>query len=258
KATLEIAKLIPDYVSVTYGAGGSNNKNTISIAKNILQSYNVTTVSHLTCVASTKQQISERLVDFRTNGIENILALRGDVPPGFEYDSSAWPFKYACELIEYIKENSDFCVGGACYPEGHVESKNRVFDTIQLKNKVDSGCDYLVTQMFFDNNIFYDFYERTQIVGIDVPIVVGIMPVTNGKQIDRICRLSGTVLPKRFVRIVEKFGHDPAAMKQAGVAYAAEQIIDLVANGVGHVHVYSMNKPDVAAGIKENLSEIFR
>lgn len=258
KATLEIAELLPDYISVTYGAGGSNSKNTVSIIKNIIQSFNVTAVSHLTCVASTKQQISERLADFKANGIENILALRGDVPPGVDISGTDIPFKYACELIEYIKNNGDFCVGGACYPEGHIESKDRFIDTVQLKNKVSCGCDYLVTQMFFDNDIFYDFYERTKIVGIDVPVVVGIMPVTNGRQIDRICRLSGTVLPKRFVRIVEKFGNNPAAMKQAGVAYAVEQIIDLVANGVGHIHIYSMNKPDIAAEIKNNLSEIFR
>lgn len=254
-AALNIAQLEPDFMSVTYGAGGSTAKYTVEIAKSILDK-GVTPLAHLTCVCSTKESIKEKLSELKANGIENILALRGDIPAGTQPQS--WDFKYASELVSFIKENGDFCVGGACYPEKHVESLTEKDDLMYLKHKVECGCDFLTTQMFFDNDLFYKYLLRVRSAGIMVPVIPGIMPVTNGRQIKRSCELSGAVLPDRFKRIVERFSDDPKAMEQAGIAYATEQIIDLFANGINAVHVYSMNKPHVAQKIKENLSEIFK
>ncbi len=254
-AALEIAKLKPDFMSVTYGAGGTTAKYTTEIAKSILDT-GVTPLAHLTCVCSTKESILEKLNEFKANGVENILALRGDIPQGTQPEE--WDFKYASELVTFIKENGDFCVGGACYPEKHVESISEKEDIAHLKHKVECGCDFLTTQMFFDNDLFYKYLLRIRNAGITVPVIPGIMPVTNGRQIERSCKLSGAVLPDRFKRIVERFSNDPKAMEQAGVAYATEQIIDLFANGINAVHVYSMNKPHVAQKIKDNLSEIFK
>ncbi len=255
KAANKIADLKPDFMSVTYGAGGSTAKYTVEIAKSILDT-GVTPLAHLTCVCSTKESILEKLTQLKENGIENILALRGDIPQGTA--PSQWDFKYASELVSFIKENGDFCVGGACYPEKHVESLTEKEDLMNLKHKVDCGCDFLTTQMFFDNDLFYKYLLRVRNAGITVPVIPGIMPVTNGRQIERSCQLSGAVLPDRFKRIVERFSDDPKAMQQAGIAYATEQIIDLFANGINAVHVYSMNKPEVAQAIKNNLSEIFK
>ncbi len=255
QATEEIAALKPDFMSVTYGAGGGTSDFTASVAGNIQNKYNVPTLAHLTCVSSTKDQIDLMLNKLKENGIENILALRGDLPDG-DTKNAAWSFDHAAKLVEYIRSKGDFCIGGACYPEGHPESPNQKQDILYLKEKCNAGCDFLTTQMFFDNNILYNFLYKVRDAGITVPVVAGIMPVTNGKQINRICSLSGTMLPGRFKQIVDKFGENPAAMKQAGIAYATEQIIDLLANGVNHIHVYSMNKPDVAEKIKENLSQI--
>ncbi len=254
-AALEIAKLRPDFMSVTYGAGGSTAKYTTEIAKSILDE-GVTPLAHLTCVCSTKESILQKLNQFKENGIENILALRGDIPQGTQ--PKEWDFHYASELVSFIKENGDFCVGGACYPEKHVESESEKDDLYNLKHKVECGCDFLTTQMFFDNDLFYKYLLRVRNAGITVPVIPGIMPVTNGKMIKRSCELSGAVLPDRFKRIVERFSDNPKAMEQAGIAYATEQIIDLFANGINAVHVYSMNKPHVAQKIKENLSEIFK
>ena len=254
-AATKIAKLSPDFMSVTYGAGGTTAKYTVEIAKSILDT-GVTPLAHLTCVNSSKESILEKLNEFKLNGIENILALRGDIPEGTT--PSQWDFHYASELVTFIKENGDFCVGGACYPEKHVESTNEKEDLINLKHKVDCGCDFLTTQMFFDNDLFYKYLLRVRNMGITVPVIPGIMPVTNGKLIKRSCELSGAVLPDRFKRIVERFSDDPKAMQQAGIAYATEQIIDLFANGINAVHVYSMNKPEVAQAIRDNLSEIFK
>lgn len=254
-AATKIAELKPDFMSVTYGAGGTTAKYTVEIAKSISDK-GVTPLAHLTCVNSSKENILEKLQQLKENGIENILALRGDIPEGTE--PSQWDFKYASELVSFIKENGDFCVGGACYPEKHVESLTEKDDLINLKHKVDCGCDFLTTQMFFDNDLFYKYLLRVRNMGITVPVIPGIMPVTNGRQIERSCKLSGAVLPDRFKRIVERFSDDPKAMEQAGIAYATEQIIDLFANGINAVHVYSMNKPYVAQKIKENLSEIFK
>lgn len=253
-ATEEIAKINPDFMSVTYGAGGGTSKHTLAIAKNLKNKYNVTPLAHLTCVSSTKEMIQNQLKLLSENGIENILALRGDIPRGIDY--SDFDYKYASDLIKDIKSFGDFCIGGACYPEGHVESANQKEDICALKTKVEAGCEFLTTQMFFDNNILYNFLYKIREAGIRVPVVAGIMPVTNGKQIARICKLSGTYLPQRFKSIVDKFGDFPEAMKQAGIAYATEQIIDLLANGVNNIHIYSMNNPDVAEQIKGNLTDI--
>lgn len=254
EATEKIAALLPSYMSVTYGAGGTTKGYTVKIAENIQKKYNVPTLSHLTCVSVTKELLRETADELKSAGIENILALRGDIPK--DMNEVKTDYKYASEIIADIKSLGDFCVGGACYPEGHVESKNFAEDIMNLKIKTDAGCDFLTTQMFFDNNIMYNFLYRIREAGITVPVVAGIMPVTNGRQISRICSLSGTYLPRRFKTIVDKFGENTEAMTKAGIAYATDQIIDLIANGVNHIHVYSMNKPEVASGIKENLKGI--
>ena len=250
----EIAAHKPSFMSVTYGAGGSNSKNTLSIAEEVQKS-GVTALAHLTCVGQDEENLRASINAFKASGIENILALRGDIPAG---GAPANDYRFAAELVCDIKEQGDFCVGGACYPEGHVEASNKTEDILRLKEKVEAGCEFLTTQMFFDNNILYNFLYRIREKGITVPVVAGIMPVTNVKQIKRITAMSGTYLPERFKAIVDRFGDNPAAMKQAGVIYATEQIIDLIANGVNHIHVYSMNKPEIAAEIQASLSEILK
>lgn len=257
KAALGVAALHPDYMSVTYGAGGSNRGNTLHIAEEIQKAENVTTIAHLTCVGAGKEEIRTALSEMKEAGIENILALRGDRPKDFDGD----PFKeynYASELVATIKEYGDFCVGGACYPEGHPDSVNKKEDIKNLKKKVDAGCEFLTTQMFFDNNIFYSFLYKAREAGILVPVIPGIMPITRANQVENAVRLSGCNVPERFRSIVDCFGENPAAMQQAGIAYATDQIIDLIANGIRHIHVYSMNKPEVAKGILDNLSDIVR
>jgi len=256
RAVREIAQIKPSYMSVTYGAGGGTSQYTVSIAKDIQDTTGVQSLAHLSCVCSTRETIHEQLKAIHDAGIENILALRGDIPQGM--DLSQPPFyHYAYELVEEIRKSGyDFCIGGACYPEGHPESPSQQKDLEYLKIKVDAGCEFLTTQMFFDNNILYNFLYKTLKAGIEVPVIPGIMPVTNGKQVARICSLSGMMLPPRFKQIVDRFGDNEAAMTQAGIAYATEQIIDLFANGVNHVHVYSMNKPQVAKQIWDNLSSI--
>ena len=258
KATEEIAKLRPAFISVTYGAGGGTSKYTLDIAKNIKDQYNVQTLAHLTCVSSTRETVHQKIKEIKAAGIENIMALRGDIPADMDLShQETWAYHHAIDLIRELRESgTDFCIGGACYPEKHPESANQKEDIRFLKEKVDAGCEFLTTQMFFDNNILYNYLYRIREKGITVPVVAGIMPVTNISQIKRICSMSGTYLPARFKAIVDRFGDNPAAMKQAGIAYATEQIIDLIANHVNGIHVYSMNKPDVAAQIKNNLSEI--
>lgn len=255
RATQEIAALRPDFMSVTYGAGGGTSDYTVGIASGIRQQYGVDVLAHLTCVSSTREHVVRVLEQLKEQGIQNVLALRGDIPEG---GAPAHDYQYAAQLVRDIKAQGDFCVGGACYPEGHPEAPTKDADIDHLKAKVEAGCQFLTTQMFFDNNILYNFLYRIRERGITVPVVAGIMPVTNGKQIARICKLSGTYLPQRFKAIVDKFGEDPAAMRQAGVAYAAEQIIDLIANGVEHIHIYSMNKPEIAASIQTSLSEVLK
>ncbi len=257
-ATEEIAKLRPAFMSVTYGAGGGTSQYTLDIAKNIKARYGVPTVAHLTCVSSTRETVREKIDQIKAAGIQNVLALRGDIPAGRENeDRSGWDYRYAIDLVRELKAaDPDFCVGGACYPEVHPESTNQTQDIAHLKAKVDAGCDFLTTQMFFDNNLLYNFLYKIRQAGITVPVIPGIMPITNANQIARALKLSGSFVPQRFKALVDKFGNDPAAMKQAGIAYATDQIIDLYANGINLVHVYSMNKPEVAAAIQGNLSDI--
>ncbi len=257
-ATEEIAKLRPPFMSVTYGAGGGTSKYTLDIAKNIKERYGVASLAHLTCVSSTKETVAERIKDIKAAGIENIMALRGDIPAELENaDRSGWAYRHAIDLVRELKEaDADFCIGGACYPEVHPESANRNEDIKYLKEKVDAGCEFLTTQMFFDNNLLFSFLYKIREAGITVPVIPGIMPITNANQIERAIKLSGSFMPRRFVNLVDKFGSDPDAMKQAGIAYATDQIIDLYANGITNVHVYSMNKPDVAQKIQNNLSAI--
>lgn len=257
-ATEEIAKLKPSFMSVTYGAGGGTSKYTLDIAKNIKELYDVPTLAHLTCVSSTKQTVAEKIEEIKKAGIENIMALRGDIPEQLKNsDKTNWAYTHATELIRELKQsNYDFCIGGACYPEIHPESSDQTEDIMHLKEKVDEGCDFLTTQMFFDNNLLYNFLYKIREAGITVPIIPGIMPITNSLQIEKAIKLSGSFIPQRFKSLVDKFGNNPDAMKQAGIAYATDQIIDLYANGITNVHVYSMNKPEVAEKIISNLSDI--
>ncbi len=257
-ATEEIAKLRPAFMSVTYGAGGGTSRYTLDIAKDIKENYGVNSLAHLTCVSSTRETVLSRIEDMKKAGIENVMALRGDIPKEMEgADRASWAYRHATELIADIKASgADFCIGGACYPEVHPESENQREDIKHLKEKVDAGCEFLTTQMFFDNNLLYNFLYKIREAGILVPVVAGVMPITNANQVDRAIKLSGSFMPQRFKSLVDKFGSDPAAMKQAGIAYATDQIIDLYANGINNVHVYSMNKPDVAAKIQANLSDI--
>ncbi len=257
-ATEEIARLNPSFMSVTYGAGGGTSQYTLDIAQNIKKQYNVPMVAHLTCVSSTKETVVERIESMKKAGIENVLALRGDLTPELENgDRSKWVYRHAIDLIRDIKESgADFCIGGACYPEIHPESTNQNEDIKHLKEKVDAGCSFLTTQMFFDNNLLYNFLYKIREAGIVVPVIPGIMPITNANQVERAMKLSGSFMPQRFKSLVDKFGYSPEAMKQAGIAYATDQIIDLFANGITNVHVYSMNKPDIATKIQSNLSDI--
>lgn len=249
-----IQSLGVDFISVTYGAGGSTSKKTVEVASYIQERHHLPALAHLTCCDSTKEDIRQRLAEMKERGIENILALRGDKPK--EYVPG--PYTYAIDLIRDIKSQGDFCIGGACYPDGHVECEHKEDDIAFLKEKVEAGCDFLTTQMFFDNNVYYNFLYRVLAVGIQVPVIPGIMPVINARQVKRSAELSGTSLPPRFKAIADMFSDDPLAMEQAGIAYATEQIIDLVANGVKYIHLYTMNRPQTAAKIMENLSHILR
>lgn len=252
-AALDIAKLSPSYMSVTYGAGGTTARYTAEIASALL-SEGIVPLTHITCVGTTKAQIRQKLKALKERGIKNVLALRGDIPQGVCADDLE--YRYASDLVSEINAFGGFCIGGACYPECHPESLNSQTDIENLRIKVENGCSFLTTQMFFDNNILYNFMYRLYKSHIDVPVVAGIMPVTNAVQIKRIMSISQSALPQKFVRIVDRYRDNPNAMKQAGIAFATEQIIDLFANGVNAVHVYSMNKPDVAMTIKNNISEI--
>ncbi len=258
KAVNEIAKLKPSFMSVTYGAGGGTSKYTLDIAKKIKNEYNVSTLAHLTCVSSTKNTVKKRIEAMELAGIENVLALRGDIPADIKtFEPGELQYHHAAELVRELKDSgADFCIGGACYPEVHPESANQKEDIKYLKEKVDAGCEFLTTQMFFDNNLLYNFLYKIREAGITVPVIAGIMPITNANQVERAIKLSGSFMPNRFKSIVDKFGSDPKAMQQAGIAYATDQIIDLFANNIKNVHVYSMNKPDVAKNILNNLSEI--
>ena len=257
EAVRDIAALKPHFMSVTYGAaGGGTSKYTIQIAKDIKDAYGVNSLAHLTCLSSTKETVEKQITLMKEAGIENILALRGDIPKETEFPLPG-QFHYAAELVREIKRIApEMCIGGACYPEGHPEANSKAMDILHIKEKVDAGCEFLTTQMFFDNSIFYNYLYRLREAGVMVPIIAGIMPITKKNQVARSIQLSGSCVPARFKSIVDWFGDEPAKMKQAGIAYATDQIIDLIANGVKHIHVYTMNDPEVAAGIQRNLSEI--
>ena len=252
RACESIAELHPAFMSVTYGAGGGTSKYTLDIAENIKKLHGVPSVAHLTCVSSSRATVGERIRAIRAAGIENVMALRGDIPEGHVLGD----YRHASELVSELRAAGDFCIGAACYPEVHPESRNSVEDIEHLREKVDVGVDFLTTQMFFDNALFYSFLYRIREAGITVPVLPGIMPITSVAQIERARVLSGSFMPKRFLSIVDKFGDRPAAMMQAGIVYATDQIIDLFANGIRHVHIYTMNKPEVASKILSNLSEI--
>lgn len=249
-----IAAVKPSYMSVTYGAGGSTVGYSAALAKEV-QDNGLPALAHLTCVKADEVKITEVLQQLQGHGVNNILALRGDIPADMQGDHQG-SFAHASDLMRFVKEQGDFCVGGAAYPEGHPESGSLEQDIENTKHKVEAGVDFLVTQMFFDNTILYNYMFRLLRAGINVPVVPGIMPVTNAKQIIRICQLSGTKLPPQFRAMVEKFADKPEALKQAGIAYATGQIIDLISNGFDNVHIYTMNKPEIFKGIMDNLSEI--
>lgn len=250
----ELKDLTPDFISVTYGAGGSeNNTQTLKIASAVKKVYGVESVAHLPSINLTKDDVRTMLKIFNETGIENILALRGDINPDFEPKTD---FKYASDLIAFIKEHGDFNVVGACYPEGHSETKSLVEDIHNLKIKVDAGADQLISQLFFDNRDFYSFRERAAIAGIHVPIQAGIMPVVNRKQIERMVSLCGVKLPKKFLAIMERYEHNPEAMRDAGIAYAIDQIVDLITHGVDGIHLYTMNNPYIAKRIYEAISTL--
>ena len=248
----KIAEIKPHFMSVTYGAGGTSAGQTVAIAKAV-EEHNIPALAHLTCIDATGDGIESMLGKFRDNGIQNVLALRGDA-----VTDKPREFMHASDLMRKISASGDFCIGGACYPEGHPEAGSLDKDIENTKKKIDAGCEFLVAQMCFDNNIMYNYMYRFLRNGIDVPVVAGIMPVTNAKQINRICELSGTKLPPHYRAIVERFADDPQALMQAGIAYALGQIIDLIANGFKNIHVYTMNKPEVIGGIMKNLSEIIK
>jgi len=252
-----LSDLKPDFISVTYGAGGSTKNTTLEIASSIKNKYNLLSLAHLTCLTSTKDEIESTLNSFKENGIQNILALRGDYPQGEKFNHEKGNhYKYAKDLIEHIKRNGDFSIGAACYPEKHIESESLEKDLFYLKEKVDLGVDFLITQLFFNNEIFYDFKEKTDKLGINVPIITGILPVLNKNQIERIISLTGCDLPKKFLRILEKYEYKPEALKEAGIAYAIEQIIDLLSFGVDGIHIYTMNRPKTTRKILENIQSI--
>ncbi len=254
-AAKKVAELHPDFMSVTYGAGGGTGLYTADIAQEIQEQQGVPMLAHLTCVSSSREHVRKMVGIYKEKGIENILTLRGDIPRDGVLSQD---YRHAVDLIRDVRELGDFCLGGACYPEGHVETPHKADDIRYLKEKVDAGLDFLTTQMFFDNNIFYNFLYRIRERGIYCPVIAGIMPITKARQLERSVAMSGTDVPQRFRAIVDRFGDDEAKMKQAGIIYATEQIVDLIANGIKHVHIYTMNNPEVAGGIMNNLSEILK
>ncbi len=252
RVTGEIAELHPSFISVTYGAAGTTPGFTLEIAKSV-QRDGAVPLCHLTCVQSTREHVARVLGDMREAGMKNVLALRGDLP---KEGTPCRDFEHAEDLVRFIHTQGDFCVGAACYPEKHPESSSRTSDMDYLKRKVDAGVSFLTTQMFFDNGLLYNFLYRMERAGIHVPVCAGIMPICDARQVDRVIRLSGSIMPPRFAAIADRFSEEPAAMTQAGIAFATEQIVDLIANGVTLIHLYTMNKPWIARKIFENLSEI--
>lgn len=254
KTLEELRDLSPDFISVTFSAGGSGNGAlSCEIASKIKEEYNITPMIHLPCINYTKEEILSVLNDLDSRGIENILALRGDINPDIEPKKH---FRYASDLISFIKQHGDYDIAGACYPEGHIETENIIDDIKNLKKKVEMGADHLISQLFFDNNIFYSFLEKTAIAGINVPIEAGIMPVVNKNQIERMVGMCGASLPPKFVKIMQKYENNPEALRDAGIAYAVDQIVDLVSSGVDGIHLYTMNNPYVAKRISDAVSGI--
>ncbi|MDD3910313.1 MAG: methylenetetrahydrofolate reductase [NAD(P)H] [Proteiniphilum sp.] len=254
KTLEELQGLNPDFISVTYGAGGSEtNTATLEIASAIKNNYGIESVAHLPCINLNKDEVLNMLEGFKQAGVENILALRGDVNPALVPKQD---FRYASDLVSFIKENGDFNIIGACYPEGHSESSSLLDDIRNLKIKVDAGTDQLITQLFFDNSYFYSFRERASVAGINVPIEAGIMPVVNKRQIERMVSLCGVKLPKKFVTMMERYENNPEAMRDAGIAYAVDQIVDLIAQGVDGIHLYTMNNSYIAKKIYAAISTL--
>lgn len=253
----ELYSLNPDFMSVTYGAGGSTKDKTVEISSYIQNKYNLSSIAHVTCISSTKNEIKSILGAIEENNIQNVLALRGDYPSNLSsYTIPDDRFKNSLELIEYFKKNSDLCVGAACYPEKHPEAHSLDRDIDFLKQKAEAGADFLVTQMFFDNELFYDFYDKTQKKGINIPIITGILPILNKKQINTIVGLTGNSVPTKLRRILDKYENNPDALSEAGMSYAISQIVDLLSWGVDGVHIYTMNKPGTARKILESISAI--
>ena len=253
----ELKDLKPAFISVTYGAGGTlteaGHSKTCEITSIIKNKYNVTPVAHLTCVNSTKAQVEAELNALKANGIENILALRGDINPDIPLCSD---FKHASDLVEFIKERGDFHISGACYPEGHADAESKEQDILNLKKKTDAGVTHLMSQLFFDNQHFYDFLENARNAGVSVPVEAGIMPVTNKSQIERMVTMCGASLPQKFVKAMQRFENNPEALRDAGIAYAIDQIVDLISNGVDGIHLYTMNNPYVARKISEAIGSL--
>ena len=255
KTVREISRLHPAFVSCTYGAGGGTSRYTVEIAQDI-KAEGVASMAHLTCISSTRDSVHDQIGRIKAAGIENILALRGDIPDGMDFPSPRY-YEHAIQLVEEIRRDyPEACIGGACYPEKHPDASNKDEDILHIKEKVDAGCDFLTTQMFFNNSIYYNYLYRLREASVTVPILAGIMPVTSRRQMERSIQLSGCVIPPELTALADRFGDSPAAMQQAGILYASHQIIDLIANGCGHIHVYTMNKPEVAAGILNNLKGI--
>lgn len=249
-----LTEIKPDFISVTYGAGGSENNNkTFKIASEIKQNYGIESVAHLPCIGLTKREVVQKLDALKEMEIENILALRGDIPDG---DNSPGDFKYACDLIAFIREQGNFNILAACYPEGHIESKNKVDDLRNLKRKVDAGANQLITQLFFDNEYFYSFIECCRVAGIHVPVEAGIMPVVHKRQIERMASICGATVPPKFIAMMERYGDNPVAMRDAGIAYAIDQIVDLITNGVDGIHLYTMNNSYIAQKIYEAVHSL--
>ncbi len=255
----ELSDINPDFISVTYGAGGKAKDRTVEIASKIKNEYKIESLAHLTCISATKTQIKDTFAEMRNNNIENILAMRGDIPedPDFDFPNPL-QYEHAADLIREVRAEKDFCIGAACYPEGHVDCESKVKDIKYLKEKADMGADFLISQLFFDNELFYRFMEEIDLAGIDLPVSAGIMPVLNKNQIIRITKLAGCNMPSKFRRILDRYEDNPAALKEAGEAYAIEQIIDLMAWGVRGVHLYTMNKADTAKRIIGNIENIRR
>ncbi len=255
--TIEALKdLAPDFISVTYGAGGSTQNHTIEIASRIKNHYKIESIAHLTCIAASRETLTKTIQALKDEGVENILALRGDIPESLKNQHFKPAFPHTADLIQELRKTDHFSIGGAAYPEGHVESQSRVSDIKYLKTKVDHGLDFLITQLFFDNQKFYAFKENLELLDIDVPVIAGIFPVVNLRQVHHVQALTGTRLPAKFQRILDRYQDKPEALREAGIAYAVNQIIDLLSSGIDGIHLYTMNQPRNTLAIMDPISTI--